>query len=174
VPKGKIKGERASTAAMPASKRTMLVAAAVVVLAVLALTFWLLGNPIDLLSDATPPAVSQSAVRWLPPAAVALAVPAALPAPSVVPPPVPNSFSLLIGTYDNARQARLIEEQLRALKLEPYTIDIVMAPEDVQRRILIGRFPTAAEAEAVKQTLGPGFANARPIPGAMERLRVVP
>ncbi|HYE88599.1 MAG TPA: AAA family ATPase [Vicinamibacterales bacterium] len=174
IQKGKIKGERASAASAPASKRMMLIAAAIVVLAAIALTIWLLGNPFELMSGAAPPPVSQPAARWLPSAAAALAVPDGLPAPSVVPPPLPASFSLLIGTYDNVRQVNIVETQLRAMKHEPYSIDIVMGPEDVQRRVLLGRFATREEAEAVKQKLGPGFEAARPIPGALERLRVIP
>jgi cell division septation protein DedD len=90
-----------------------------------------------------------------------------------VPPPLPGSFSILVGTYDNARQAQLAETQIRNAKVEPYTIDIVMAPEDVQRRILIGRFATREEAEAVRQKIGPQFTTARVILGAQERLRLL-
>jgi len=54
-----------------------------------------------------------------------------------------------------------------------YTIDIMMAPDDVRRRILIGRFPTREDAEAAKQKLGPLAANARVIPGTQERVRVL-
>jgi hypothetical protein len=77
----------------------------------------------------------------------------------------------MVGTYDNLRRAQHAEEQIRAQKLEPYSIDILMAPDDVQRRILLGRFATREEAEAVRQKLAPTFKTAQVIPGLRERLR---
>lgn len=174
IPKGKIKGERATDDMTPTSKRPLVLGVAAAVIVLLGVVFWLFGNPMELLSDATPPTVSQPPIRQLPAAAAPLPEPAGMPVPSPVPAAVPGSFSLLIGTYDNARQAQRTETELRGLKVEPYTIDILMGPEDIQRRILVGRFATREEAEATRQTLGPAFATARTIPGAQERLRIVP
>ena len=40
-----------------------------------------------------------------------------------------------------------------------------MAPDDVRRRVLVGRYPTREEADAVRQKLGPAFNDARVILG---------
>ena len=81
---------------------------------------------------------------------------------------------IVVGTYDNARKSLEMENALRAQKIEPYYIDLVMAPEDVQRRLLIGRFATREEAEAARAKLGPIFNDARIIRGSQERLPVLP
>ena len=132
-----------------------------------------LGNPFELFSAGPRPAIKPLPARPMPVPAAALPVPLDLPAPPVIPPPIPGSFSIVVGTYDNARQSQIVEAQLRAQKIEPYQIDIVMAPDDVQRRILIGRFATREEAEAAREKLGPLFTTARVIPGSMERARVL-
>jgi general secretion pathway protein A len=173
VPKNKIKGERAETVAGPPSKRTLILAVTALIVALGGTVAWFLGNPLELLGTIQPPAVRQQPTRQLPAPAATLTGPAAMPAPSVVPAPVSGSFSLLVGTYDNARRAQQAEAQIRSLKLEPYSIDIVMGPDDIQRRILIGRFATREEAEAVRQKLGPSFTTARVILGAQERLRLL-
>lgn len=173
VPKNKIKGERAVPATTPTSNRTLMLGAALVILALIGTVVWFLGNPLELLGTVTNPTVRQPATRQLPAPVITTKGPAEMPAPAVVPPPVPGSFSVLVGTYDSLRQAQQAEARIRDLKLEPYVIDIVMAPEDVQRRILIGRFATREEAEAVRQKLGPSFTTARVILGAQERLRLL-
>lgn len=173
VPKNKIKGERATPATTQASKRTLALAATLIILALIGTVVWFLGNPLELLGTVTNPTVRQPATRQLPAPVITMTGPAEMPAPAVVPPPVPGSFSVLVGTYDSLRQAQQAEARIRDLKLEPYVIDIVMAPEDVQRRILIGRFATREEAEAVRQKLGPSFTTARVILGAQERLRLL-
>src|SRR6185436_9877693 len=111
--------------------------------------------------------------RVIPAAAEALPAPAAdMPVPGLVPPPVAESFSIVVGTYDNARQAQLAESALRAQNLMPYTLDVLMAPDDVRRRLLLGRFATRDEAEAARTKLGPLSDNARVIIGWSERFRV--
>ena len=172
VPKNKIKGERATPAATPGSTRTRVFAAVALVVAALAAAIFFLGNPVDLMRAGENPPVTQKPARHVA-TLDAPSVPAEMPAPPAVPPPVPGSFSILVGTYDNARQAYLAEAQIRSVKVEPYTIDIVMAPGDVQRRILVGRFATREEAEAVRQKIGPQFTTARVILGAQERLRLL-
>lgn len=174
VPKGKIKGERAAptAAAAASSKRTVILAIVVLLVAALGGAFWFLGNPLDLMTIDAPPTVALKPKLTLP-AALAPTVSAEMPVPSVAPPLVPGSFSLLVGTYDTARQAMLAEAVIRAQKLEPYVIDIVMGPENVERRILVGRFATREEAEAVRAKIGTQFTAARVIPGVMERLRTI-
>lgn len=174
IPKGtRLKGERAAASASPSRNRRLALVIAIVVIAALAAATTLLGNPIELLSSGPPPNVPRPPARELPPALAALPGTAQMPVAPVIPPPVPGSFSILIGTYDNARQLRLVEASLAAQQQTPYAIDIVMAPDDLRRRLLIGRFATREEAEAVKEKLGPAFASSRVIPGAQERLRVM-
>lgn len=174
VPKGKIKGERAAPTATAAasSKRTTILAAVAIVLAAIGAAFWFLGNPLELLSAGPSPAITMKPKHALP-AALAPTVSAEMPVPSVAPPPIPGSFSLLVGTYDNARQAVLAEAVIRKQSIEPYAIDIVLGPENVERRILVGRFATREEAEAVRAKLGTQFTAARVIPGFQERLRTI-
>jgi general secretion pathway protein A len=174
VPKNKIKGERAAptAAAAASSKRTLILAAALLIIAALGAAFWFLGNPLELLSAGPSPSVTLKPQLSLP-APLAPTVTAEMPVPSVAPPPILGSFSVLVGTYDNARQAVIAEARIRSQKVEPYAIDIVMAPDDVQRRILIGRFATREEADAVLQKIGTEFKTARVILGAQERLRLL-
>lgn len=176
VPKSKIKSERTTTAiSAPRSKRAIIAAiAGAVVLAALGAATWFLGNPLELFRKEAPPAARHRPSRELPIAATALPVPVDLPAPPVIPPPVPGSFVIVVGTFDNARKAQQMEAALRAQKIEPYYIDLVIAPDDVQRRFLIGRFPTREGAEAAKTKLGPLFADTRIVRGSQERLPILP
>ncbi|MBY0496492.1 MAG: AAA family ATPase [Cyanobacteria bacterium] len=176
IPKGKIKGEKASdpvTTGTPVSRRQMIIGGGIAAAAIVAAFVFMIGNPLEAFSAGTPPPAPKAPGRQLPVVATALPAPADMPAPVIVPPQIPGSFSVLIGTYDNAREAQKIEAALAAQKITPYTIDIVMAPDEVQRRILVGRFLTREEAEAARDKLGPHFSTARVIPGAQERLRVL-
>ena len=92
---------------------------------------------------------------------------------SAPPPPMPGSFSVLIGTYDSVRQVELVERTLSLQKLPVYWIDVLMAPGDLQRRVLVGRYATREEAEKVRAALGGVLSLSRVIPEEMERLRVV-
>jgi general secretion pathway protein A len=173
IPKGKIKGERAPAKSSPSSKRTIALVAAAVVIAAIAATIWLLGNPLDLLSAADGPAAPRPPGRALPVVLSAPPAPAEMPVPAPIPPPVFGSFVILIDTYDNVRDLQRAETLLRAQQQTPYQIDIFMGPEDLQRRVLLGRYATREEAEAARQKLGPMFSTARVIPSTQERLRVV-
>jgi general secretion pathway protein A len=173
IPKGKIKGERAATAAAPSSRRGMLLLVVLLVIAAIAVGVWFIGNPLDLIGSAPAPVVPRPPSRIQGAALAALAAPAEMPVPAPVPPPMFGSFSILIGTFDNAREVQRVEGLLRAQQLTPYTIDILMAPGDLQRRVLVGRFPTLEAAEAARQKLGPLSAAARVIPGSQERVRIL-
>jgi len=179
IPKGKIKGELSTTTkettpamAMP-SRRTLAIAAAVAIVALIGVAaFFFVGSPIGSSSADAPPA-PKVPLRQLPLSLVALPAPAAMPEPTPVPPPVFGSFAILIGTYDNVKEAQNAVTTLREQKLSPYTIDVLLAPDDVQRRILLGRYPTREEAEAARQALGPQFTTARIIRGSQERVPVL-
>jgi len=172
VPKGKVRGER-STAAVRKSRVDWGVGSLLLVAALAGATYYFLGNPVELFSPSAPPAVRRAAAPRLPATILPLAVP---PGPPVVgaPPAIAGSFSVLVGTFATAREVEMHEAALRAQRLPLYLIDVVLAPGDVRRRILVGRYPTREEADAVRQKLGPAMNDARVIPGELERLRVVP
>jgi cell division septation protein DedD len=97
--------------------------------------------------------------------------PTDMPLATPVPPHIYGSYVILIGSYDNAREAQAAETMLRDRQLTSYAVDVAMAPDDVQRRILIGRFATRVEAEAALEKLGPPFtAASRVIRGSQERV----
>jgi hypothetical protein len=68
----------------------------------------------------------------------------------------------------------MVESALRSQRLPVYAIDVWFGVDDIRRRVLVGRYPTREDAEAVKQKLGPAMNDARVIPGAIEWLRLVP
>jgi len=172
VPKGKVRGER-SAAATRSSKRTWVLAAVLVIAALGGAVYYFLGNPLELMAAAERPATRRPPARPLPARVAALAVPAG-PIEIGPPPPVAGSFSVLVGTFDTARQVDRLEAGLRAQRLPVYLIDVQVAPGDLQRRVLVGRYPTREEADAVRQKLGTTMNQARVIPGEIERLRIVP
>ena len=175
VPKSKIKGERAEAAAGPAPARKgwLVAAAIVVVLIVLAgAAVYAIGNPLEYFEAPVQPALPRVQERWLPPTVAPLALPAG-PAAMTPPAAMPGSFSILIGTYDSARQVELVERMVKGHPI--YMLDVTIVPGDVQRRVLLGRYATAEEAEKVRASLGPVFSTtARVIRGEFERLRVIP
>ena len=182
VPRHKIKGERADDAEeAPSPERTRLIVAALGVTAVAVLVggmFMAIGNPFALLWDAPLPEIFNPGPppgrAYVPPAIAPLAAPDG-PALNAPPPPQAGSFSIVIGTYDSARQVELIERTLRAQKLPIYMLDVTIAPGDVQRRVLLGRYATEEEAYNVRASLGPLHSvTSKVIPGQMERVRVLP
>ena len=170
VPRHKIRGERLDSVTPAPSYRSRLLGAAAVLAVLIGVTFWWLGNPVELVSPGTLPPTSRAAV--VRPAIAAPLPPRTDPAVTAVPPPIADSFAIMIGTYDNVRDVERVEAALRAQQMVPYQIDVVMAPEDVRRRLLIGRFVTQAEAEAALKKLGPAFPKAQVIYGWEERLRL--
>ena len=175
VPKSKVKGERPEGEAAPSRRRW--VAAAIVVVVMLVLiggTVALIGNPMELLEPAIDPALPSVEQKWQPLPVAPLAVPAGMPV--VGPPPqMPGSFSILVGTYDSARQVELVERTLQAQKLPIYMVDILQPEGDMLRRVFVGRYATKEEAERVRSGLGPVLSStSRVIPGEIERLRVIP
>jgi general secretion pathway protein A len=172
LPKVKGRSERAPTVT-PSSTRTLALAALLVLAALGGAVVYFLGNPMTLLQAGTPPAVRRAPAPALPARVAAVPVPAG---PLVVlPPPLSaGPFSILIGTFDTARRFDQLEAALRAQRLPAYFIDVYLAPGDIQRRLLVGRYATREEADAVRQKLGPAMNDARVIPGEMERFRFIP
>ncbi len=174
VPKGKIKGERAAGAEPEPQTRIMALAGGLAVVAIAGIAFAMIGNPIELFRGAVTPATPQAAQRPLPAAVTPLPAPAGLPAIGA-PPAQAGSFSILIGTYDSAREFYAAEGTLRAQKLPVYAIDILQPAGDMQRRLLVGRYATREDAEKARAGLGSPMSEAsRVVPGDVERLRVVP
>jgi general secretion pathway protein A len=169
VPQDKLRSELATTRSIP-SRRGLAVAAAVAAIALLGAAMALAGNPLELLQPAVLPAAATSPPPATPPGAIAVAVPAQLPS-NLAPPPIEGSFSVIVGTFDSARAVEPVAAAIRAQKLPLYMIDVLVGPGDLRRRVLIGRYPTRGEAEAVRQQLPPAMAAARVIPGAWERFR---
>ena len=173
VPKGKIKGERRDGATAPSGRRRVALAAALV--AIGAVVFAAIGNPMQLLETGTAPAPPRAGTKPAPSRIAPLPGPDGLPAPPPVPPPLAGSFSVLVGTFDSSKQFELAERMLREQKLPVYWIDLLMPEGDIRRRILVGRYATQEEAEKVRLGLGGALSStARVIPGQVERLRVIP
>ena len=152
------------------SRRLLLIGTVSAVAAlVIAAMIWLIGNPMSTGPAVEPPEPPAPAVAA---SAEALPPPADMPVPALVPPPVAESFSIVVGTYDSLREAQRAESALREQNLIPYTIDVLIAPDDLRRRLLLGRFATRDEAEAARAKLGSLSENARVIIGWSERFRV--
>jgi general secretion pathway protein A len=172
IPKGKVRGERAAPRSPSARRRLiLLILAALIAAAAAALYF--VGNPLARVSSGPLPAIKGRPSPVVPLLVESLPVPAEIPAIGP-PPPMPGSFSVLVGTYDSAKQVAAVESVLRSQRLPVYMIDIPYAIDDVRRRVLVGRYLTREEADAVRQKLGPVMNDARVIPGEVERLRTVP
>lgn len=175
VPKTKIKGERQEGEVAP-RRRPWVVPAATAALVLLLIgggVYAWVGNPLALVRDDVAPPLPRVEQTWLPPNVTPLAVPAGMPVVGP-PPPIPGSFSILIGTYDSAPQAELVERTLQEQQLPVYKVDVLQPAGDVLRRIFVGRYPTREEAERVRIELGPALSAARVIPGEVERRRVIP
>jgi general secretion pathway protein A len=172
VPKSKAKGEEPeSTPAIPSNWRWIAAAAAVMLAVIGGLA--VIGNPLTLLEPAIDPPLPRVERRWLPAGLVPLPQTPAMPVVGP-PPPRDGSFSILIGTYDSARQAEVIERALLDQKLPVYKVDVLQPAGDVVRRIFLGRYATREEAEQARARLGPPLSTARVIPGELERRRVIP
>ena len=175
VPNTRVAAERpvapVSADPMPSHRRVM----AGVLAAVMAIGILLVfaGNPLAWFDPGVSPQPPSLGARWLPPPVKAVDVPAGMPV-RTPPPPMPGSYSVVIGTFDSVRQVEFVEESLRARKFPVYTVDILMPAGDIQRRVLIGRYATREEAEAARQALDATMSAARVIPGMMERVRVLP
>ncbi|MEW6321953.1 MAG: AAA family ATPase [Acidobacteriota bacterium] len=133
----------------------------------------LVGNPLSLFGGdlPSPPAPGTRAMTQP-------LVPLPLPEPGAAtldrPPMTDGPYSVLVGSYAEPRQAIAVESMLRALKAPVYAVDVETAPRTVERRLLIGRFVTQADATTALATISPSFPDARIILGRQETARTVP
>jgi type II secretory pathway predicted ATPase ExeA len=131
-----------------------------------------LGDPLDFVRDAALPPIEPAPRPVVFPGLAAVSAPTAMDV--VVPPLDAGAFSVLVGTFDDYRHVTRVCGELRARGLSCYTLDLVYGEGDVRRRVLIGRFATREAAEEARGKIEGVVADARVIPGELERLRAVP
>lgn len=131
----------------------------------------MLGSPTSWFDAGDAPATPRPPAPLLPVVATALPTPIE-PTAVPIPPYQEGSFIIALGTFDDPRQVRRVEARLTELQLRPYAIDLMIAG-GVQRRLLLGRFATRSEAEAIRQKLGPPLAEALVVPSEQERYRII-
>jgi hypothetical protein len=130
------------------------------------------GDPLELVTDPALPPIEPAPRPVVFPGLTAVSAPTATDI--VVPPLDTGAFSVLVGTFDDYRHVTRVCGELRTRGLSYYTLDLVYGEGDVRRRVLIGRFPTRDAAEEARGKIEGVVADARVIPGELERLRTVP
>ncbi len=176
VPKGTVTGDLVEAVAPVPSRRgpVFAVLLLVILLATAAATVVALaGNPLAWLAPGVTPPLPRAEQRWLPAHITPLPDSAGISAPAPEP-PMEGSFSVLVGTYDSLRQVDLVERSLMLRNLPVYMVDVLLAPGDLQRRVMVGRYATREEAERARGVLETGMSMSRVIPVEQERLRVIP
>ncbi len=172
--RSRVRVESAAGVAGGSRRRLVTVAGVLVVLAGLAGgAYALVGNPVEFFADAPPPTVRRAPSLALPAPVVAVVAPSELP-PLGPPPLQAGPFVVVIGTFDTARAVAQAEALLVAQKVTSYSVDIRFGAADVRRRLLVGRFATEVEADALREKLAPLFADAKVVASELERLRVLP
>ncbi len=146
----RVAGRSALIGAVP-----LLVVAAVVAVAL----YYYVGNPLDLVASAEPPAVGAPETRTLRAAPSPPQPPEGRP--TLTPPPAfPGSHAVIVGTYRTPQEASAAEQTLRERALPVYAIDLRYV-DGVRRRLLIGRYRSRAEAEKARADVSTVFADAR-------------
>jgi hypothetical protein len=84
-----------------------------------------------------------------------------------------GAFSLVAGTYDDPRALEVVESKLRAQQLPVYTVDISFGPDDLRRRLMVGRYKTREEADLALRKVAAILPGATLIRGELERFRSV-
>ena len=153
--------------------RAGLVTAAATLLALLATTTYLLGNPVSWLDPATIAPPPAPAVWAAPPPPPVHGYPDRMP--SLTPPPGPRtSLSVLVGAFSDAPAAAQAAERLLAKDLPVYVVDVRAAGDAIARRVLVGRFTSRTEATSLQTSLAPDFPDARLVFAWQEALPVLP
>ena len=118
----------------------------------LAYAVYLFGNPLTLFES---PRIANPPAMIMPP----FAGPSAPPPPpdtmpNLAPPPVgAGTFSVLVGSYTTPVEASAVEATLRKQNLPVYAIDITSEGGVIERRLLVGRYMTRAEALDVQKAV---------------------
>jgi general secretion pathway protein A len=134
----------------------------------LAVVFFI-GNPLDLLSRADPPAAA--APQSTPLRAAPLPPQPPEGRPTLMPPPAfPGFHAVIVGTYRTPEEASAVERALRERALPVYALDLRYA-DGVRRRLLIGRYRSRAEAERARADVATVFADARVAHWSEESIR---
>lgn len=151
--------------------RTAAAAGATLLLTTAAAGLYLFGDPLESTTALEPPA---------PPSTVPLPLPSGLPIPHVpaaVPelaPAAPGGVTLLLGRFHEADAAAQLAARLLARDLPVYLIDVRLAPDQIERRVFVGRFTSRAQALAVRAELAGEFPGAQVLGAALERIRELP
>jgi general secretion pathway protein A len=155
-----------------AAGRTLRVAAGLsifVLVPVAGYAVYAFGNPLTMLSEVAPPVSRPPELAILPPV-LSPAPPHDLDLPSLAPPPGASGFSILIGSFDDPRDARRVEDVLRNQNLPVFAIDVRGPDGAVRRRLFVGRFATRELASIAQQKVAPVFPSARLTTPSQERL----
>jgi general secretion pathway protein A len=154
-------------------RRTALLTASLLVVALLGSATYLLGHPASWFDTV---AVTQPAAPapWTRPALLPVhQYPDQLPA--LTPPaPLANSLSVLVGQFEDAAAATRASERLLGLDLPVYIVDVRPTAEGAVRRVLVGRFTSRAEATALQAMLAAEFEGARLVYAWQESMRILP
>ena len=163
---------RARAGTLAGSRRAIGLSAAALLVAVSGAAVLAWGNPLEWMDPGIVPSPKPAPPLRRYAALAPLPVPDAPPA--VAPPLGTGAYSLHVGTFESARVLAAVEPALRAQRLPVYTVDILFGPEDVRRRLLVGRYQTREEANAVLTKFAAFLPGATVILGEQERLRTVP
>ena len=135
----------------------ILLAAVVVLLAAFAV--YAFGNPLALFSNGAPDLPRPPVLATLPPA---IAAPPPEDVPTLTPPPIGSTrFSVLVGSFDDPRDASRAERVLRTQNLPVFAIDLTGRDGAIRRRLFVGRFATRDLASAAQQKVAAVFPSAR-------------
>jgi general secretion pathway protein A len=144
-------------------------AIALIVILIPLIIAWLVfvGNPFTFFTDSTPAPQPAPAIATLP-AAAALPPPDNLP--SLTPPPTNASgYSVLVGSFDDPRDASRVERVLRTQNLPVFAIDVAGRDGAIRRRLFVGRFATRDLASVAQQKVATVFPSARLMRPSEER-----
>jgi general secretion pathway protein A len=148
--------------------RVAAVLTAVILVPLAAFAVYWLGNPLTFFGDTEPVAPRAPLVATLPPA---IAPPPPDDVPSLSPPPIgTRGYSVLVGSFDDPRDATRVERVLRTQNFPVFAIDLTGRDGAIRRRLFVGRFATRDLASAAQQKVASVFPSARLTTASEERL----
>ena len=151
--------------------RALRIAAVLLLLILVALVgfaIYVYGNPLALFTGGVPDIPRAPALATLP---AAIASPPPEDVPSLTPPPPGvRGYSVLVGSFDDPRDASRVERVLRTQNFPVFAIDLAGRDGAVRRRLFVGRFATRDLASAAQQKVAFAFPSARLTTPSEERL----